>query len=377
MVGLLCNKFKGGNDKVMLVIAIRVKERGCKLVIGGNNASGQEQRINVINDKVKVTWLGNALNQRGLGMVHGLRKRQYWLKHNQYAVSSKEDTPYLARKIRRIYACTHQRPQRNKDQYAVSRGTQYAVLKIWNQYNILENIKGGPYFKKSPIRRIQLLDTPMDNPNLTMEEYMRLEEEKARKRGKVFNWKTATYGKNQWDDEVYYDLETIGMPELLRDGLFVRMVMEHHDEAGRRWIPSVLLRYWSESERMIPGKGDLHDYWRDISTDGDFLGPPPSYTLIRDSIMRLCHRMMAHSIAGRSHAPEKAWCQRTREGSSDAKQPQPTNRHQLLLGLCPKDWEDLRRRCKDYLMDSSGQPYQAFDGTFRGSSPVTFHRRVR
>ncbi|GJT11615.1 hypothetical protein Tco_0858657 [Tanacetum coccineum] len=231
MVGLLCNKFKGGNDKVMLVIAIRVKERGCKLVIGGNNASGQEQRINVINDKVKVTWLGNALNQRGLGMVHGLRKRQYWLKHNQYAVSSKEDTPYLARKIRRIYACTHQRPQRNKDQYAVSRGTQYAVLKIWNQYNILENIKGGPYFKKSPIRRIQLLDTPMENPNLTMEEYIRLGEEKARKRRKVFNWQTATYGKNQWDDEVYYDLETIGMPELLRDGLFVRMVMEHHDEA--------------------------------------------------------------------------------------------------------------------------------------------------
>ncbi|GJR27870.1 hypothetical protein Tco_1104102 [Tanacetum coccineum] len=35
-------------------------------------------------------------------------------------------------------------------------------------------------------------------------------------------------------------------------------------------------RYWSESERMIPGKGDLRDYWRDISTNGDFLGLPPS-----------------------------------------------------------------------------------------------------
>ncbi|GJR83680.1 hypothetical protein Tco_0154465 [Tanacetum coccineum] len=56
---------------------------------------------------------------------------------------------------------------------------------------------------------------------------------------------------------------------------------------------------------MIPGKGDLHDYWRDISTDGDFLGPPSSYTLIRDPVLRLCHRMMAHSIAGRSQAPEK------------------------------------------------------------------------
>ncbi|GJR41929.1 hypothetical protein Tco_1310032 [Tanacetum coccineum] len=64
-------------------------------------------------------------------------------------------------------------------------------------------------------------------------------------------------------------------------------------------------RYWSESERMILRKGGLHDYWRDILTDGDFLGPPPSYTLIRDPVLRLCHRMMAHNIAGRSQAPEK------------------------------------------------------------------------
>nr|GEV21492.1 hypothetical protein [Tanacetum cinerariifolium] len=39
--GLVYNKFKGSKDKVMLV---------------------------------KVTWLGNALNRRGIGMLHGLRK---------------------------------------------------------------------------------------------------------------------------------------------------------------------------------------------------------------------------------------------------------------------------------------------------------------
>ncbi|GKB70200.1 putative reverse transcriptase domain-containing protein [Tanacetum coccineum] len=32
--------------------------------------------------------------------------------------------------------------------------TQYVVFKIWNQYHILEDIKGGPYSKKSLIRRI-------------------------------------------------------------------------------------------------------------------------------------------------------------------------------------------------------------------------------
>ncbi|GJR61983.1 hypothetical protein Tco_1504145 [Tanacetum coccineum] len=62
--------------------------------------------------------------------------------------------PYPSRKIRRIRACTHQRPQRNKDQYVVSRENQYAVFKIWNQYNILEDIKRGPYSQGFLIRRI-------------------------------------------------------------------------------------------------------------------------------------------------------------------------------------------------------------------------------
>ncbi|GJT79160.1 hypothetical protein Tco_1053502 [Tanacetum coccineum] len=35
----------------------------------------------------------------------------------------------------------------------------------------------------------------MDDPNITIEEYIKLEEGKARKHGKVFNWETAKYGK--------------------------------------------------------------------------------------------------------------------------------------------------------------------------------------
>ncbi|GJU12829.1 hypothetical protein Tco_1135225 [Tanacetum coccineum] len=147
-------------------------------------------------------------------------------------------------------------------------------------------------------------------------------------------------------------LDFEGMPVLMRDVLYARMRMEHRDGdkvvvftsqawarvllnldapgtiqfqlggAKRRlsWREFILAlglhtgdemessgftRYWSESERMIPRKGDLRDYWRDISTNGDFLGPPHSYTLIRDLVLRLCHRMMAHSIAGRSQAPKK------------------------------------------------------------------------
>ncbi|GJT17231.1 hypothetical protein Tco_0875937 [Tanacetum coccineum] len=42
-----------------------------------------------------------------------------------------------------------------------------------------------------------------------------------------------------------------------------------------------------------------------ISSDGDFLGTAPSYTVIRDLILRMWHRLIACSIAGRSQAPEK------------------------------------------------------------------------
>ncbi|GKE02884.1 hypothetical protein Tco_1390867 [Tanacetum coccineum] len=48
----------------------------------------------------------------------------------------------------------------------------------------------------------------MDDPSMTMEEYIKFEEEKARKRGKVFNWQTATYGKIRVDDDLH-DLSSL------------------------------------------------------------------------------------------------------------------------------------------------------------------------
>nr|GFC49687.1 hypothetical protein [Tanacetum cinerariifolium] len=48
----------------------------------------------------------------------------------------------------------------------------------------------------------------MDDPNITMEENIRLEEEKAHRNGKVYNWETATYGK-VWYDEDVHDLRSV------------------------------------------------------------------------------------------------------------------------------------------------------------------------
>ncbi|GJZ43790.1 hypothetical protein Tco_0591045 [Tanacetum coccineum] len=56
--------------------------------------------------------------------------------------------------------------------------------------------------------RLPLSGIRMDDPNITMEEYIRLEEEKAQKRGKVFNWETAKYGKI-WYDEDIHDLRSV------------------------------------------------------------------------------------------------------------------------------------------------------------------------
>ncbi|GKB25323.1 hypothetical protein Tco_0864724, partial [Tanacetum coccineum] len=56
--------------------------------------------------------------------------------------------------------------------------------------------------------------------------------------------------------------------------------------------------YWAGSERVIPDKGGLRHYWIEILFDGEFLGPAPSYVHIRDSVRRLCHRMIACSISG-------------------------------------------------------------------------------
>ncbi|GKG34143.1 hypothetical protein Tco_0436839, partial [Tanacetum coccineum] len=51
----------------------------------------------------------------------------------------------------------------------------------------------------------------MDDSNITMEEYIRLEEEKARRHGQTINWKTTTFEKvenYEDEDDCSIDFET-------------------------------------------------------------------------------------------------------------------------------------------------------------------------
>nr|GEV50057.1 hypothetical protein [Tanacetum cinerariifolium]GEV71033.1 hypothetical protein [Tanacetum cinerariifolium] len=63
--------------------------------------------------------------------------------------------------------------------------------------------------------------------------------------------------------------------------------------------------YWLGSERVIPDKGYLSDYWVEISFGRDFLRGAPSYNYIIDPVRRLCHRLISYIIFGKGQAPKK------------------------------------------------------------------------
>ncbi|GJY38743.1 hypothetical protein Tco_0425107 [Tanacetum coccineum] len=139
-----------------------------------------------------------------------------------------------------------------------------------------------------------------------------------------------------------------GLPDLMAEGLSARMLMEHRDDQGvslftsRAWrrlfdirgplIHELILEFYStfrfgQAILDLDTPGTLQFQlggarrrmsWREfilalglhtdeeMQTAGfDFLGTTPSYTAIRDPILRLCHRLIACSIAGRSQAPKK------------------------------------------------------------------------
>ncbi|GJZ94935.1 hypothetical protein Tco_0667138, partial [Tanacetum coccineum] len=60
----------------------------------------------------------------------------------------------------------------------------------------------------------------MDDPNITMEEYIKLQAEKAQRRGQTFNWETATYGKIYCDNlDFFTDFEADFLGIVYNDAL--------------------------------------------------------------------------------------------------------------------------------------------------------------
>ncbi|GJZ48537.1 hypothetical protein Tco_0602369 [Tanacetum coccineum] len=166
-----------------------------------------------------------------------------------------------------------------------------------------------------------------------------------------------------------------------------------------------------ESERVILDKGDLSGYWIEISSDKDFLRSAPSYTYIRYPFQRQYHSMdqgaanvsyllaqylFRHAEGRKSglsvvarELPLIDMCElvklnictevgddwswvaqgverqpiamaaapRDAEDAPDVDKGamfqhpymHPHHHHQLQVGLCPRDWGDLRRRYRGYV----------------------------
>ncbi|GJW22339.1 hypothetical protein Tco_0032961 [Tanacetum coccineum] len=112
----------------------------------------------------------------------------------------KTNMSYPSRKIRRICACTHQRPRRKQDLIRRILERQYAVFKLygnkifWKISNVVPTRRNPKYVDGRPKHYYETIH--------------QTREEKALKHGKVFNWDTARYSKI-WYDEDVHDLRSV------------------------------------------------------------------------------------------------------------------------------------------------------------------------
>ncbi|GKE10087.1 hypothetical protein Tco_1413638 [Tanacetum coccineum] len=110
-----------------------------------------------------------------------------------------------------------------------------------------------------------------------------------------------------------------GLTDLMVEGLSGRMLMEHRDAQGqgvftsRSWRSLFKIRGLLIHELILEFFSTFRfgEAVLDLDTAGALqfqLGGvrrPSSYTSIRDSMLRLCHRLIAYSIVGRSQEPKK------------------------------------------------------------------------
>ncbi|GJU97875.1 hypothetical protein Tco_1327146 [Tanacetum coccineum] len=108
----------------------------------------------------------------------------------------------------------------------------------------------------------------MDNPNITMEEYIRLQEEKALSRDETFDWQTATYGKMKYcedEDDCFTNFES-KFPAIVLDDTLT-------SSEALSWKPTVSPLTNNEIDFKISfDESDDEDYMDAIRPARDF--PP-------------------------------------------------------------------------------------------------------
>ncbi|GJR86301.1 hypothetical protein Tco_0210312 [Tanacetum coccineum] len=91
----------------------------------------------------------------------------------------------------------------------------------------------------------------MDDPNITMEEYIKLEEEKVQRQGRTFNWQTAKYGKMEYyknEDDGFMDFETEYSTIVLDDAFDTALSCEPTETQGSKREQNEHLYFASANE---------------------------------------------------------------------------------------------------------------------------------
>nr|GEV04757.1 hypothetical protein [Tanacetum cinerariifolium] len=140
--------------------------------------------------------------------------------------------------------------------------------------------KDGDYTRMLRRPRIPLFPPVMSIRDLRIMKWVKIVMAPLPPRDQRYLW--LRYQVEAYTEEIVYDFERrlemiFGRQEMAEDGF---------------------RSYWLGSERVIPDKGGLSDYWVKISSGNKFLRGTPSYTHIRDPIQRMCHKLISYSISG-------------------------------------------------------------------------------
>ncbi|GJT56378.1 putative reverse transcriptase domain-containing protein [Tanacetum coccineum] len=89
------------------------------------------------------------------------------------------------------------------------RGMILLLISLLNYFH-QEGLQNSEMTTDVPTTSSSFSQVEMDDPNVTMEEYIKLEAEKACRHGPTFNWETATYSKVRYYKDIDYfkDFET-------------------------------------------------------------------------------------------------------------------------------------------------------------------------
>ncbi|GKB50021.1 hypothetical protein Tco_0900774, partial [Tanacetum coccineum] len=147
-----------------------------------------------VNHKFRGGLLGINLHQE-LIMPRPIRRIQDFDESKDHCITLK-NTSYPHQRYAVYNTLVNKEEQAGFTQYAIS-------IKKIRRINALALSDRYLTYHETSSDRVK-----MDNPNITIEECIRLEEEKARRHGKVYNWETATYGKI-CDNENVHDLGSV------------------------------------------------------------------------------------------------------------------------------------------------------------------------